>query len=84
MHLLQCFGARRPPIAAPSSTDTLGQTSLVVDCCLVPSSIAVEAESRAILPRSIAAVTYLRGTYAAGFSVFACRAKKMAALCTPV
>ena len=84
MHLLKCFSARRPPTAAPSSADTLGRTSLVVDCCLVTSSMAAEAVSRAISPRSIAAVTYLRGTYAAGFSVFDVEPKQHADLCTPV
>ena len=39
---------------------SLGRTLLVVDCCLIASSAAAKAVSRAISPRSIAAVTYLR------------------------
>ena len=83
MHLLQCFSSRQPPTAAPSSADTLGRTSLVVDCRLVPSSPAAEAMNAAIVAEVDRAVTYLRGTYAAGFSVFDAEPKQHADLCTP-
>ena len=57
---------------------------MVVDCRLVPSSPAAEAANAAIVAEVDRAVTYLRGTYAAGFSVFDAEPKQMAALCTPL
>ena len=60
MHFMQRSSAHQPSTAAPTSTSTLDRPLVVADCCLIASSAAAKAVSRAISPRSIAAVTYLR------------------------
>ena len=60
MHFMRRSSARRPPTAEPTSRETLDRPLVVADCCLIASSAAAKAVSRAISPRSIAAVTYLK------------------------
>ena len=50
--IMLCSSAERSPTAV--GRDTLVRTLLVVDCCLLSSSVAAEAESKAISLRSIA------------------------------